>query len=332
MSNNLTANRRRAYHPGAAASAKKAPQSNDDNSGIVGDSNYQEVVIQSTGEHVYHSQPTATTTSSGANTVYRIIQLPSDGISTVQLQPQQVTTEPVQIVLGSAASSMAMGPGQQQITYSPARQQQQQQQPISSGRHIQLQTVDTPTGQCYLLMNPQEFVSQRNDKGIPTTAATFIPLTRFDSLTGQSSSPIGGQASPPGGSIPNDPQYTVKRRVSHNEVEKRRRDKINQWINRLARLLPDGDIDETSRQMQSKGGILSKTVDFITQLKETNAELVGLTDNLTEKCRSLEEDGDVGQIRDELERVREENRQLRHMLESSGLARPDEPKRMKLSE
>lgn len=66
-------------------------------------------------------------------------------------------------------------------------------------------------------MNPQEFVSQRNDKGIPTTAATFIPLTRFDGLTGQSSSPLGAQTSPTGGAIPNDPQYTVKRRVSHNE-------------------------------------------------------------------------------------------------------------------
>lgn len=59
----------------------------------------------------------------------------------------QVSSEPVQIVLGSAPSSMAMGPGrdslQHHISYNPARQQQQ---PVSSGRHIQLQTVDTPTG------------------------------------------------------------------------------------------------------------------------------------------------------------------------------------------
>jgi hypothetical protein len=44
---------------------------------------------------------------------------------------------------------MAMGNGRDGLqhhitTYSPARQQQQQA--ISGGRHIQLQTVDTPTG------------------------------------------------------------------------------------------------------------------------------------------------------------------------------------------
>ena len=30
-----------------------------------------------------------------------------------------------------------------------------------------------------------------------------------------------------------------KRRVTHNEVERRRRDKINNWICRLAKILPD---------------------------------------------------------------------------------------------
>lgn len=30
-----------------------------------------------------------------------------------------------------------------------------------------------------------------------------------------------------------------KRRVTHNEVERRRRDKINTWICRLAKIIPD---------------------------------------------------------------------------------------------
>lgn len=30
-----------------------------------------------------------------------------------------------------------------------------------------------------------------------------------------------------------------KRRVTHNEVERRRRDKINTWIYRLAKIIPD---------------------------------------------------------------------------------------------
>ena len=36
-----------------------------------------------------------------------------------------------------------------------------------------------------------------------------------------------------------------KRRATHNEVERRRRDKINNWITRLAKLVPDCDHDHS---------------------------------------------------------------------------------------
>jgi hypothetical protein len=36
-----------------------------------------------------------------------------------------------------------------------------------------------------------------------------------------------------------------KRRATHNEVERRRRDKINNWIMRLAKLIPDVDNDHS---------------------------------------------------------------------------------------
>lgn len=48
-------------------------------------------------------------------------------------------------------------------------------------------------------------------------------------------------------------QRDERRRATHNEVEKRRRDKINNWIFKLGKLLPDnengisgGDIKATS--------------------------------------------------------------------------------------
>jgi hypothetical protein len=103
---------------------------------------------------------------------------------------------------------------------SPTTTMRHQQQSISNSQHLQLQTVDTPTGmsneyiqmlsctgQCYLLMNPNDLITQRNDSTKPTTtAATFIPLSRFEPIMPQSQSPT-----------PIDAQYSSKRKVSHNE-------------------------------------------------------------------------------------------------------------------
>ncbi|XP_018497398.1 upstream stimulatory factor 1 [Galendromus occidentalis] len=57
-----------------------------------------------------------------------------------------------------------------------------------------------------------------------------------------------------------------RRRATHNEVERRRRDKINLWIMRLSRIIPDCRNSEVAvttasaknQTLQSKGGILSK--------------------------------------------------------------------------
>ena len=38
-----------------------------------------------------------------------------------------------------------------------------------------------------------------------------------------------------------------KRRATHNEVERRRRDKINNWIDKLAKMLPECDQDHTKQ-------------------------------------------------------------------------------------
>lgn len=66
-----------------------------------------------------------------------------------------------------------------------------------------------------------------------------------------------------------------RRRATHNEVERRRRDKINLWILRLSRIIPDCSLNPESQQgsnktqsLQSKGIILSKACDYINELKE----------------------------------------------------------------
>lgn len=54
-----------------------------------------------------------------------------------------------------------------------------------------------------------------------------------------------------------------RRRESHNAVERRRRDNINERINELATLLPDRDATKAN-----KGTILRKSVDHIRILHE----------------------------------------------------------------
>ncbi|CAH0726913.1 unnamed protein product, partial [Brenthis ino] len=60
-----------------------------------------------------------------------------------------------------------------------------------------------------------------------------------------------------------------KRRATHNEVERRRRDKINSWIMKLAALVPNSGLPDTA----SKGGILAKACDHITELTERQRKL-----------------------------------------------------------
>ncbi|MED6275698.1 Upstream stimulatory factor 2 [Characodon lateralis] len=62
-----------------------------------------------------------------------------------------------------------------------------------------------------------------------------------------------------------------RRRAQHNEVERRRRDKINNWIVTLSKLIPDCSVD--TRTGASKGGILSKACDYIRELRQNNQRL-----------------------------------------------------------
>ena len=72
------------------------------------------------------------------------------------------------------------------------------------------------------------------------------------------------------------------RRATHNEVERRRRDNINNWIMKLSKLIPDcngGDTNSMSssgpgKQSQSKGGILAKACEYLAEMRNTNQRLV----------------------------------------------------------
>ncbi|XP_063625487.1 upstream stimulatory factor 1 isoform X2 [Cydia splendana] len=95
-----------------------------------------------------------------------------------------------------------------------------------------------------------------------------------------------------------------KRRATHNEVERRRRDKINNWITKLAALVPHSGLPDTA----SKGGILAKACDHITELTEKQKRLEKLeVDN--EKL-VLE----ILRLNQELTELRKENVTMRNQL------------------
>ncbi|XP_014017936.1 upstream transcription factor 1 isoform X3 [Salmo salar] len=113
----------------------------------------------------------------------------------------------------------------------------------------------TPTGQLYVMMSPQEVLTGANQRSIaprtqPYNTKSEVPRTSRDD----------------------------KRRAQHNEVERRRRDKINNWIVTLSKTIPDCNIDPTksgqvSISNESKGGILSKACDYIQELRQNNLRL-----------------------------------------------------------
>lgn len=93
-----------------------------------------------------------------------------------------------------------------------------------------------------------------------------------------------------------------RRRVSHNEVERRRRDKINNWILKLGKIMPDSVHGDTGKGgQQSKGGILSKACDYITDIRTANqrlAEALRQSENHVEELQA-----ENAALRKEIERL-----------------------------
>ncbi|KAJ3050678.1 basic helix-loop-helix protein [Rhizophlyctis rosea] len=58
-------------------------------------------------------------------------------------------------------------------------------------------------------------------------------------------------------------EWLRQRRENHKEVERRRRETINDGINELAKLIPDGE--------KNKGRVLQRAVQYILQLKQQDA-------------------------------------------------------------
>ncbi|XP_061416507.1 upstream stimulatory factor 2-like isoform X1 [Lethenteron reissneri] len=110
--------------------------------------------------------------------------------------------------------------------------------------------------------------------GSPASDGQFyVMMAPQDVLQGGAQRPIAPRTHPytPKLEGPRTPR-DERRRAQHNEVERRRRDKINNWIVELSKYIPDCANDHT-KSVQSKGGVLSKACEYIQELRQTNQRM-----------------------------------------------------------
>ena len=200
-------------------------------------------------------------------------------------------------------------------------------------------------GQFYVIGNPSEVL------GGAATAASIAPATA--STTSSSSGVVTRSLAPKtaaivtagltidGGSSSGSPSQPkdLRRRITHNEVERRRRDNINTWIERLGKLIPDDEgaaaaapaantSSNSNSKSRSKGDILARACEFLTELREANAALRDRV-SLLEADDGEDEAGGGGggrAARERLERrveeLRADNALLRETLRDHGLVPP----------
>uniref|UniRef100_K7FLT8 Upstream stimulatory factor 1 n=1 Tax=Pelodiscus sinensis TaxID=13735 RepID=K7FLT8_PELSI len=146
-----------------------------------------------------------------------------------------------------------------------------------------------PPGQFFVMMSPQEVLQGGAQRSIAPRTHPYSPKSEAPRTT-----------------------RDEKRRAQHNEVERRRRDKINNWIVQLSKIIPDCSMENT-KSGQSKGGILSKACDYIQELRQSNHRLSEELQGLDQ----LQMDNEV--LRQQVEDLKNKNLILRAQLRQHGV-------------
>uniref|UniRef100_A0A8C3UR46 BHLH domain-containing protein n=1 Tax=Catharus ustulatus TaxID=91951 RepID=A0A8C3UR46_CATUS len=115
----------------------------------------------------------------------------------------------------------------------------------------------------------------------------------------------GGDWKLEGPRVPRD----ERRRAQHNEVERRRRDKINNWIVQLSKIIPECGAD--GGKAGAQGRILSKACDYVRELRQSNARL----QETFKEAERLQVDNDLLRQQE----LKSENAALRAQLQQRGL-------------
>ena len=159
-------------------------------------------------------------------------------------------------------------------------------------------------GQFYVIGNPTDVLG---------TSRTLAPRYNNVTTTAASAQNVAPASSEFAGAsvVPRE----ERRRATHNEVERRRRDTINTWIEKLGKLIPDlndpGSVP--SKSSHSKGGILARACDYVQEAKRD-------LDDVAEKAEATALENE--RLRMEVDALRAENAALRQTLHAHGIHAP----------
>ncbi|KAL0984781.1 hypothetical protein UPYG_G00146820 [Umbra pygmaea] len=251
----------------------------------------------------------------GGQVTYRVVQVTDqqlegrdDGGGAVSVvstaafagTPQAVAQAVIQNPFSNGGSPVGESVGAEtRFAYFPASA-------VSDGT-VSVQTSADPTltqagGQFYVMMTPPDVLQTG-------TQRTIAPRTHpYPEDENEMLQHDGSNWKMDGARTPRD----ERRRAQHNEVERRRRDKINNWIVTLSKIIPDCNIDST-KTGASKGGILSKACDYIRELRQNNQRL---QDSVKEVER-IQVENEL--CRQQIEELKNENALLRAQLQQHGI-------------
>ncbi|XP_044274709.1 upstream stimulatory factor 2 isoform X2 [Varanus komodoensis] len=253
------------------------------------------------------------TENNGGQVTYRVVQ-----VTDSQLDGQTDATGAVSVVSTAAftssqqavAQAVIQNPfsnggspatdavsGEARFAYFPAST-------VGDATAVSVQTTDPSLsqagGQFYVMMTPQDVLQTGTQRTIAPRTHPYSP--KMD-----------------GTRTPRD----ERRRAQHNEVERRRRDKINNWIVQLSKIIPDCNTDNSKTGAvranaregtnESKGGILSKACDYIRELRQTNQRM----QETFKEAERLQMDNDL--LRQQIEELKNENALLRAQLQQHGI-------------
>ena len=145
---------------------------------------------------------------------------------------------------------------------------------VASGSSAAAAVLTTPmSGQFYVIGNPTD-VSSGSTAGGRVIAPKTLTISGGSTWTTVASEVNNGSNS----SSSNSSRRIDRRRATHNEVERRRRDTINAWIMQLGKLIPGLDMDQDPEKGPPKGGggalskgsVLAKACDYVSELTEDN--------------------------------------------------------------
>ncbi|XP_054874089.1 upstream stimulatory factor 2 isoform X1 [Amphiprion ocellaris] len=257
------------------------------------------------------------TENSGGQVTYRVVQVTDDhleaaadgsgAVSVVSTAafagaPQAVAQAVIQNPFsnGGSPGGETVG-GETRFAYFPAAT-------VSDGTATAVSVQADPSitqagGQFYVMMSPPEVLQTTTPRTIaPRTHTYTTDLGESEMLQqGSSNWKVEGPRAP----------RDERRRAQHNEVERRRRDKINNWIVTLSKIIPDCSVD--SRTGASKGGILSKACDYIRELRQSNQRL----QESYKEVERVEMDNEL--LRQQIEELKNDNALLRAQLQQHGV-------------